>query len=255
MKFTNNDLENINKMTFSPDIHNNNGNIYKLNDKFLIKIFKDSTFIEEVERNTEYQINNNIPNTPRVYEKVYIGNQFSGYMLENILNSMTFRAAINSDLDYSLRKSAIIDVYEALKYLHERDIFLGDIHSDNFLITEDGQGFLIDLDYMRFRGDEYKFQQCYLIKPNNNSYKINVASNYTDNVKVMVSSLSLLYNIDLETLVNKKDFSLNIEDIKKHLAYLNDNKLNDYLTLLCEKQEVPYFTDYYFDRLIDKKER
>lgn len=71
----------------------------------------------------------------------------------------------------------------------------------------------------------------------------------------MVSSLSLLYNIDLETLVNKKDFSLNIEDIKKHLAYLNNNKLNDYLTLLCEKQEVPYFTDYYFDRLIDKKER
>lgn len=108
MKFTNNDLENINKMTFSSDIHNNNGNIYKLNDKFLIKIFKDSTFIEEVERNTEYQINNNIPNTPRVYEKIYIGNQFSGYMLENILNSMTFRAAINSDLDYSLRKSAVI---------------------------------------------------------------------------------------------------------------------------------------------------
>lgn len=92
--------------------------------------------------------------------------------MEYIKNAKTFREASGAHIDEDLKLKAICDVYEAFKYLHSRNIYLGDVHSDNFLISSDGSGYIIDLDYMRFLGDKYKFQQCYLIRPNNKAYRL-----------------------------------------------------------------------------------
>ncbi|HIS38062.1 MAG TPA: hypothetical protein IAB45_00930 [Candidatus Onthousia faecavium] len=226
--------------------HNNGGNLYKANEEILYKVFKDFyAFQDEVERNIDFQIDNPIPNTPRIYDKLFIDGKFSGYSMEYIHNSITFREAINKGIDQQTKLQAIEDVYTALKFLHQNNIFLGDIHSDNFLINADGHGYIIDLDYMRFPLDEYKFQQCYVIKPNDNAYKENIASKYTDNAKLMISSLSPLLDKDLENFISKNDHTINLEEINnKVILPLNDSRLDDYFMRLQNHEDVEYFSDF-----------
>ena len=143
-------------------------------------------------------MNTKIPCTPLIYDKLYSNGEFVGYIMEYIPNALTFRQALSEDIPHDLKIAAIRDIYVALKYFHSENIYLGDVHSDNMLLTESGKGYIIDLEEVRFPGDEYKFKQCYLISPNNNSNRINVPSQYTDNVKVMISSLSLLLDLNMK---------------------------------------------------------
>lgn len=225
--------------------HNHGGTLY-LSGNRLYKIFKSTSYFEtEVERNIDFQINHQIPNTPRVFEKIFINGIFSGYVMEYISNSNTIRSLIGQQISIELKLKAIHDIYTCLKYLHAHHIFLGDIHSENFLITKDGEGFIIDFDYMRFLGDEYKFTQCYLIKPNNSSHKIHVASFYTDNVKVMLVCLSLLLDISLEDFISPKEHSINLEEIYNNIIIkLNNDALNEYFLKIMFQQTPEYFIDF-----------
>lgn len=225
--------------------HNHGGTLY-LSENGLYKIFKSISYFEtEVERNIDFQINHKIPNTPKVFAKIFINGIFSGYVMEYIPNSNTIRSVIGQQISLELKLKAIHDIYMCLKYLHAHNIFLGDIHSENFLITKDGRGFIIDLDYMRFPDDEYKFTQCYLIKPNNNSNKINIASSYTDNVKVMLVCLSLLLDINLEEFISPKEHSINLEEIYNNIIIkLNNGALNEYFLKIMFQQTQEYFIDF-----------
>ncbi len=238
-------MQQLSTLKLSDSTHNNGGNVYVLDD-LLYKIFKEFySYQSEIERNTDFQIRESIPNTPKIFDKIYVDGKFSGYVMEYIKNAKTFREAIGGHVDEELKIKAICDVYEALKFLHSRNIYLGDVHSDNFLISSDGDGYIIDLDYMRFPGDEYKFQQCYLIKPNNKAYKINVASIYTDNIKVMLSCLSLLIGIDLERFISKKASDINLEEIYSDVIHpLKIKPLDIYFKKLMNGEEVEYFSDY-----------
>lgn len=247
VNITKKELEQLPILNLSTSTHNNGGNIYLVDEKVLYKVFKDfCAYQDEIERNIQFQIVEHIPYTPVIYSKLYIDNKLFGYAMEYIKDSLTFRTAIGRNIEESLKINAITNIYESLKYLHKRNIYLGDIYLDNFLISIDGSGYIIDLDCMRFLGDEYKFQQCYLIKPNNYSNKINIASKYTDNIKVMLSCLSLLLEIDLENYVSKKTFDINLQQIFDEIIYpLNDSILNDYFKRLMSGDDVEYFSDYY----------
>lgn len=238
-------LNNYNKLNIENAKNNTGGNIYLVNEKLLYKVFNDPYFyIKEVERNIDFQIKKHIPNTPIIYDKLYIDNLFVGYIMEYINNSVTFRDAIGLNVDIDLKIKAIKDIYYSLKYLHSKNIFLGDVHLDNILITKSGKGYLTDLDYMRFSSDQYKFHQYYLIKPNNNSYKINIASKYTDNIKIMISALSLLLEKDLETYISKDTFDINLEQIYIDIIIpLNNRVLNDYFLKIMNKEDTNYFDE------------
>lgn len=225
--------------------HNHGGKLYLLEGK-LYKIFSSISYFEdEVERNIDFQRSHRIPNTPVIYDKVFIDGVFSGYVMEYIENSNTIRNLIGQKINLEIKLRAIRDIYNGLKYLHSNNIFLGDVHSENFLINSDGRGFIIDLDYMVFVGDEYKFTQCYLIKPNSKVYKINISSRYTDNVKVMLVCLSLLLGINLEEFISPTDHSINLEDIYNNvIVKLNNNDLNEYFLRVMAQEDVDYFIDF-----------
>lgn len=244
MNITEQELEKLPLLNLSVDTHNNGGYIYIVNNKVIYKVFRDFySFQDEVERNVDFRINMPIPNTPQIYDKIYINGSFSGYIMEFIPDSLTFRNAIGKNLDLKTKIKAINDIYKALSFLHQNNIYLGDIHSDNFLVSTNGNGYLIDLDYMRFPGDEYKFQQCYLIMPDENSNKINLASKYTDNIKTMISSLSLLLDMDLEIFISKETHAINIKELyNKVIAPLNNHTLDDYFKRLENKEDVEYFS-------------
>ena len=128
--------------------------------------------------------------------------------------------------------------------MHSFDVFLGDIHSDNMLV-KDGRGYLIDLEEIRFLGDEFKFKQCYLVRPNNNSSKINIPSKYTDNVKLMICSLSLLLGDDLEKYIDSMRYEINLETIYYEVILLLQNDdLSDYFEKMMEGNFIEYFSDF-----------
>ena len=253
MMISNDRLNALPTLSFENSTHNNGGKIYFQDQNTILKIFDMVYFEDETERNIDFQIQNNIPNTPRVYDKVYVDREFKGYSMEYKKQTMTFRDAGNSNISYENKLKAIMDVYQGLKFLHENDIYLGDIHSDNFLIDKNGHGYLIDLEEMRFPGDEFKFNQCYLIRPNSNSPKINIADAYTDNVKTLISSLTLLTGIDLEKMISKKSHDINLEEIRNDIILpLGDDNLTEYFDLLVTKNNY-YFDDFIKENYLPKE--
>ena len=63
----------------------------------------------------------------------------------------------------------------------------------------------------------------------------------------MISCLSLLLDIDLETFIDKNSHDINLENLYyKIIINQNDQKLNDYFELIIKGKEPPYFSDYYF---------
>ena len=247
MKLEKNEYENIPKLYIPKDMHNKNKLFIK--DGVIYKIFNDNSFIDEIERNITFLINNPVPNAPIIYNKIHEGNSFVGYTMQYIPNAITFRQGIKEDIPLDAKINAIREVYEAMKYLHSFNIYLGDIHSDNMLASSDGHGYLIDLEELRFPGDEWKFRQCYLVKPNDASKRINMPSIYTDNVKLMISSLSLLLCVDLEKYISKSSHDINLEQLCEEIILpLNDSNLNEYFSKLMNVDNVEYFSDYYFSK-------
>jgi serine/threonine protein kinase len=231
----------MDKLTVSDAHHNSSSTIYTEGD-LLYKFFDNNNYEQEIERNIDYLINNPLSHTPKIYKKIYKNDNFAGYVMGKI-DGMTFRQAINNNFSYDDKIKAITDVYDVLKFLHHHKIIIGDIHSDNFMISTLA-GYVIDLDEMRFTGDEYKFNQCYIIKINNNSYKIPVPSVYTDNIKTMISALSLLLDIDLEKYISPKSHCINLEEIYNLVILpLNIDYLNDYFKKIIYGENVEYFDE------------
>ncbi len=122
-----------------------NSQFYIQDGKFH-KMFNSTDFIYEKERNVVFLMNNPVNHTPVIRDKIYVRQQFAGYVMDYISNAVTFREAFMMDFTYEKRLEAILDVYEALKAFHDQNLFLGDIHSDNFMIDQDGHGYILDLE-------------------------------------------------------------------------------------------------------------
>lgn len=219
----------------------------------LYKVFSDNSFICEKDRNIAFLMENKVPNSPEIFGKLYERNILCGYEMEYIPNALSFRQAISENIPIDRKIQAIKDVYKAMKFLHSYDICLGDIHLDNMLITS-SKGYLIDLEEVRFPGDEFKFKQYYLVRPNNKVHKINMPSKYTDNVKLMICSLSLLLGKDLETYVDLRAHEINLETLYYDIILpLNNEELSLYFEKLMHGNFTEYFSDNLFYTINKRK--
>ncbi len=195
--------------------HNNGGTLYLINN-LLYKYYGEvNYFIEEKERNIDFLIKKIIPNTPRIIEKLEKNGQFCGYIMEHIRDSKTLREGMKENIPEDIKLSIIADIYQALKALHELGACLGDIHMDNFLFQGD-RGFAIDLDEIRFPGDEFKFRECYLVKEYKDSMISKKATKNTDNIKVAICCLSFLYQVDLEEIIMNNS----LKEVKEKLRII-----------------------------------
>lgn len=192
--------------------HNNGGTLYLINN-FLYKYYGSvNYFIEEKERNINFLMENPIPNTPHIIEKLTENGEFCGYIMEYIDDSKTLRQGMKENLPEESKLSIIADIYQALKRIHDLGACLGDIHMDNFIYQGD-RGFIIDLDEIRFPGDEFKFRECYLIRESKGSMVSKKATRNTDNIKLAICCLSFLYQFDFEEIIMKES----LQEVKEQL--------------------------------------
>ena len=224
--------------------YNNGGSLY-LEDGYLYKVYDEiSYFREEKERNIKFLMNNNIPNTPKIYKMLYKNNEFNGYVMEYIEGSMTFREGMKQEISFSDKIKAILDVYETLKVLHSYGICIGDIHLSNFLY-KDGHGYVIDLDEIRYPEDNFKFRERYLVKESIKSVPSKQASFITDNIKVCICCLSFLYNIDLENIICK----YSLKSVKMILKFLISDEEYKEISKVLDVNKLCYFDDILVNRV------
>lgn len=224
--------------------YNNGGSLY-LEDGYLYKVYDEiSYFRDEKERNIKFLMSNNIPNTPKIYKMLYKNNEFNGYIMEYIEESMTFREGMKQEISFSDKIKAILDVYKTLKVLHSYNICIGDIHLSNFLY-KDGHGYVIDLDEIRYPEDNFKFRERYLVKESIKSVPSKQASFITDNIKVCICCLSFLYNIDLENIICK----YSLKSVKIILKFLTSDEEYKEISKVLDVNKLCYFDDILTNRV------
>jgi hypothetical protein len=226
---------------------NNGGDVY-LVDNVVYKSFLGNTcFITEKCRNVQWFKNNKIFK-PYILEMFYDKNEFIGYSQEYIQNAKSFKEGINdSTLSYDFKIKIIRDIFDKLRLLHNNGFFYGDIHLENVCYNEE-EGFLLDLDEVRLKDvDDFKFSEYYNIRRNQNSPAIKVASKYTDNVKMAIVSLSILYNFNFEEILKKS----NLKEVKKYIdCFIEDSELKCKIYDLFDKEDRIDEEFIYFDDIL-----
>lgn len=221
---------------------NNGGTLYYKSETELYKIFNAKDFITEKERNVDFLIDKDIEHTMLPRKKIILDGAFSGYSLKNFPNSKTFRE--ETKLDYIDRLKIVRDIYSALREIHKLDLFLGDVHRDNFLYNENSiDGVIIDFEEIRFKGDELKFRSYYKIRKSENTPYILKENQNIDNIKTIAACLSFIYGVNLEQflVVNSVDVLIRILNM---------------LDIPCIKELKECLTNYkgnikYFDQIMD----
>ncbi|MEG2251136.1 MAG: hypothetical protein RSD09_06155, partial [Bacilli bacterium] len=221
---------------------NKGGNLYILDEETLLKVFYNKMYYNQVrEKSTDLLLSlEPIENTSYPQKKLYIDGIYNGYSMPYFKNTNTFKSEIYTmDSTLEQKKKIITDISNALQELHKREIIHGDIHLDNF-IKDDNNGYLVDLDDVRIKGDNFNNIKLYNIKISEFSRMIYTDSKSIDNIKAVINFISLIYNFDFE-MIARKSFLESIIDILTEAEI--DKVVLDYLkyTLLSVKNEIVYF--------------
>lgn len=200
--------------------------LYIPSPKKLHKILKESDLDIERERNINFLLNDErIPYTTYPTAKILINELYAGYEMDYLKGAKTFTECLDSDDITNYEKLIIIkNIFSALKTIHYRGAVLGDIHLDNFLVYQNN-GYISDLDDLRFPGDEFKFDKLYNLRDTPTSPSMIIETKGTDNVKSAINCLSLIYGFDLLTFVKIYSISDLQNILDKVLPYQLKNEL------------------------------
>lgn len=116
----------------------------------------------------------------------------SGYTIEYKEKAKTFFETFGDHLSFEEKSKYIKQIFSGLEHLHQF-IILGDIHGDNFLISEQN-AFLCDLDYYRKLEEKGKPFKC---KYSISKQEKRRQTTYTDVIKTYIESYSFLFEEDL----------------------------------------------------------
>lgn len=197
----------------SGTLYIHNGYVYKM-------------FFRDFSKRIEYLLS--LPTHPNVLlpdeeiEPEWLSDFKSGYITEYKENAKTFFEAFGDHLSFEEKSKYIGQIFNGLKHLHQF-IVLGDIHGDNFLISNQN-AFLCDLDYYRKLEEKRKSYKCkyYISRKEKKQSSI-----YTDVIKTYIESYSFLFEEDLSSyirIIGYKKFCkilLNTPLPKELLEFLN----------------------------------
>lgn len=119
------------------------------------------------------------------------------YRMNFLNNAKTILSLYKSSISYEDKMIYARQLFSALQFLHQY-IVVGDIHSENILIS-DGKAYMIDLDDSR-RLKEFKQIecQCYI-----NFLRSFGNTKYTDIIKMYLECLSFILGINFSSFITK----------------------------------------------------
>lgn len=238
--------ENINELErLQVSGKNTGGDIFVISSQILYKIYDDTNFIDIKEQNIDFLLKTKpIALSGYPIDKIILKetHEFIGFSMPYYHNTQTFTQMCNNDaLSFPYKKKIIEDIYAQLKELHKRGILLKDIHMDNFIANESGH--IIDLDEFILPGNEYSFRQYYCISKNARRPSIVYPTRISDNIKTIISSLSLIYGYNFEEILRKNE---NLDEFLEYYKQYFPKLLYEYLELMFNMKEL-----IYFDEVID----
>lgn len=243
IELSKNEISALERLTTSGK--NTGGNLYIKDDNILYKLYEEEIFKDIKEQNIDYMLKGTkIELSGYPIEKIISKEtkKFIGFSMPYYHNTKTFTELCDSNnLSLSEKLLIIKDIYKQLKELHKRNILLKDIHMDNLIANQSGH--IIDLDEFILPGNEYAFRQYYCISENNNTPFIIYPTKISDNIKMIISSLSLIYNHNFEEVM-RQNYSL--EDFLKNYSFLFSDEIINYLKIIFTMNEL-----IYFDEVID----
>lgn len=116
------------------------GKIHRTYENLLVKIYSEDERRYELVKKIQLLMNLDLRNKYIVWPKdiVYNNNEFVGYVMEEVVDAKgldMYRIYSFQNLSYADRFKVCIDLLKMIKYLHDRDILVGDLKFDNILLT------------------------------------------------------------------------------------------------------------------------
>ena len=135
------------------------GKIYRTYDNMLVKIYAEDQRRYETIKKIQHMINLDLRNKYIVWPKdiVYNNNEFVGYVMEEVFNAKgldMYRIYSFLNMQYSERFEICLELLYLAKYLHEKNILIGDLKFDNILYTDDTKELYI-IDSASFQIEDY----------------------------------------------------------------------------------------------------
>jgi len=139
------------------------GIIYETDSKYIAKIYKKDQLntrkFEKIKKMISIKIDNVSICYPR--EILYTTNQeFVGYLMpkakgKELQKSLFINQLLKKNFPYWNRKNSVelcLTILEKIKYLHERNIILGDINPMNILVVSSKEVYFVDTDSYQIEG-------------------------------------------------------------------------------------------------------
>lgn len=132
------------------------GDVYRTNTPYIAKIYKQGKLTQRNQKKLELMISKDI-----VYEGIcypvdllYGNNEFVGYLMPeakgDVLQTSVFQPMVMKESYPDWKKKDLVDlalnILNKIKYLHDRNIILGDINPQNILIVSPNEVYFVDSD-------------------------------------------------------------------------------------------------------------
>lgn len=219
------------------------GNLYKdKNRDIVLKIFRNKYMLNNRKVIIEKLLSiTYVENSGYPVDLLYLDGNFCGYVSKYFADSFMFDSKEIEMFSFREKIKAIFDVDSQLKVLHDNDIIFHDMNSSNLLIDNNG-GHIIDFEDVRYKGLCGRFLSKYLLEYDGREIFF---SKKEDQLKLLVSIFSLLFDYDLEEYFLGFDPDISIlADIVSNDKIIYEFVISCLLELNNKNSDtLPYFSE------------
>ncbi len=132
---------NVNSINIESDL-------YIVENKYLLKKFieTDVDFLQEKEQKIKYLADNIIEGTVPVLSYVISNNQFIGYLMPYIKDSVELKEIEKLNIDQDSLIEIMYQLSQTLEQMHQKNIIYGDISESNIIVDKTLNPYFVDMD-------------------------------------------------------------------------------------------------------------
>lgn len=137
------------KLDLTTEKSGGEGSVYQTYNKFMAKIYNEDSITYINYKKLSLMLETNVFNKYICWPKdlLYIDNNFVGYLMDNVEDAvllLTLRLKNFSNYTHLDRFVLCYNLLKNIKYLHDRNILIGDLKPDNILVKSPNEVYLID---------------------------------------------------------------------------------------------------------------